>query len=336
MRRALVLTTVLTAAAALAGTAAAQSAAPSTPVNGAGLRYLSWPGKPPVGARLTPAPAPVPVPVSRTLPLARLAPPPSAAPAPAPAPIPDAPTRAASVETPRRGLTPATAWTGQSPLTNPSPQNGAQPGVQAGPQAYPTAMTPPAPASATAPVMTPVAAEPAPYHPAPDQVAARQPAPTPLPAPEAAAPASQPPAPQPAYAQASQAEAAPVQAQQAEAPQPQAADPMAPRRDAPIYRLMRPQTGVALDGAAVAGAQQAAQLAPGEQTARYYSVHRQAGRHPDAIPAPQPTYLDALPVQMTQTPQSTDLAQPDGPPALIRNANGALRAVPQTQADDLP
>ena len=333
MRRALVLTTVLTAAAALAGTAAAQSAAPSAPVNGAGLRYLSWPGKPPVGARPTSAPATAPVPVSRTLPLARLAPPPSAT--SAPAPIPDAPSHAASVETPRRGLTPATAWTGQSPLTHPSPQTGAP----AAPSAYPTAMTPPA--SAPSPVMTPVAEEPAPYQPAPDQVAARQPAPTPLPAPEPAAPApqtpaAQPPAPQPAYAQSSSAEAASVQAQQAEAPQPQAADPMAPRRDAPIYRLMRPQTGVAVDGAAVAGPQQAAQLAPGEQTARYYSVHRQAGRHPDAIPAPQPTYLDALPVQMTQTPQSTDLAQPDGPPALIRNANGALRAVPQTQADDLP
>ena len=73
-----------------------------------------------------------------------------------------------------------------------------------------------------------------------------------------------------------------------------------------------------------------------DNSARYYSVHRQAGRHPDAIPAPQQTYLDAMPVQMAQTPQSSDLAQPDGPPALIRNANGALRAVPQTEADNLP
>ena len=43
-----------------------------------------------------------------------------------------------------------------------------------------------------------------------------------------------------------------------------------------------------------------------------------------------------MPVQMAQTPQSSDLARPDGPPALIRNANGALRAVPQTEADNLP
>ena len=176
-------------------------------------------------------------------------------------------------------------------------------------------------------------------------------APVPQPAPEQVAPR---PAPvQTVDVQPSAAEPAQVQVQnqnqtqtqtRAETPPP-AADPMAPRRDAPIFRLMRPQAGVAADGATngaangaapAAAPQQAAQLAPGEQTARYYSVHRQAGRHPDAIPAPQPTYLDALPVQMTQTPQSNDLAQPDGPPALIRNANGSLRAAPQTQADDLP
>ena len=93
-------------------------------------------------------------------------------------------------------------------------------------------------------------------------------------------------------------------------------------------------TGAPLDAAAVAASGQTP--VAGDSSARYYSVHRQAGRHPDAIPAPQQTYLDAMPVQMAQTPQSSDLAQPDGPPALIRNANGSLRAVPQTQADDLP
>ena len=30
------------------------------------------------------------------------------------------------------------------------------------------------------------------------------------------------------------------------------------------------------------------------------------------------------------------LAQPDGPPALVRSTNGSVRALPQTQADDLP
>jgi len=133
---------------------------------------------------------------------------------------------------------------------------------------------------------------------------------------------------------------APQQAEPQPAPLPAqvtVADPMAPRRDAPIYRLQRPQAGAPLDAAAVAASDQAAQTpVAGDNSARYYSVHRQAGRHPDAIPAPQQTYLDALPVQMAQTPQSSDLAQPDGPPALIRNANGSLRAVPQTEADNLP
>lgn len=276
-------TTLLTAASLVAGAAVAQQA----PTNTAGLRYLSWPGKPPVAARSAQSPAPRPavtqpetpqptvVAANRTIPgaipLARLAPAPSAAP-------------------PRsNGLTPASAWMGQ-----------------------------PAPA--------PVQSAPAPYTPAP-----------------------QPPAPEPVQSQP-QAEVAPASQQTVQAapelqpePQPQpaeaaaVADPMAPRRDAPIYRLQRPQAGVPLDGAAVAANQQAAQMAPtGDNSARYYSVHRQAGRHPDAIQAPQQTYLDALPVEMTQTPRSNDLAQPDGPPALIRNANGSLRAVPQTEADDLP
>lgn len=303
MRRALVPAAVLTAASALAGAAAAQSA----PVNGAGLRYLSWPGKPPAGARPSPAPAPaetapVVTPASRTLPLARLSPPP-----------------AASVETPRRGLTPATAWTAPTPQAYPTVQ------------AYPTAA--PVQTYAQPPVQAPIQA-PVPQ-PAPEQVAPR-------PAPVQTVDV-QPSAAEPAQVQVQNQNQTQTQTR-AETPPP-AADPMAPRRDAPIFRLMRPQAGVAADGAANGGAngaapaaapQQAAQLAPGEQTARYYSVHRQAGRHPDAIPAPQPTYLDALPVQMTQTPQSNDLAQPDGPPALIRNANGSLRAAPQTQADDLP
>lgn len=287
------LSTILTAASLVASGAVAQQAS----TNPSGLRYLSWPGKPPVAARPAPRPAPRPAvtqpeasqPIvaaaNRTIPgaipLARLAPAPSAA-------------------TPRsNGLTPASAW-----------------------------MSQPAPAQAA-----PVQSAPAPYTPAPQpQVAEPQPQPQPQPQAEAA------PAPAP-----QQTVQAPPEPQPQPQPQPQpaeaaaVADPMAPRRDAPIYRLQRPQAGVPLDGAAVAANQQAAQMAPtGDSSARYYSVHRQAGRHPDAIQAPQQTYLDALPVEMTQTPRSNDLAQPDGPPALIRNANGSLRAVPQTEADDLP
>ena len=114
-------------------------------------------------------------------------------------------------------------------------------------------------------------------------------------------------------------------------------DPMAPRRDAAIFRLQRPQ-GVEPAPPAAAAPNQIAALQPQTQAqgVRYYSVHRQAGRHPDAIPAPQQTYLDALPVEMSQTPSSTDLAQPDAPPALMRDASGKVRPMPQTEPDALP
>lgn len=301
MRRALAVSIVLTAVNLAAGAAVAQQA----PTNASGLRYLSWPGKPPVAARATPtpaviqaeAPAPTVTAANRTLPgaipLARLSPAPSVTP---------------SISTPRsNGLTPASAW---MPQRAPTP---AEPAQVAPVEAAPVET---APAQATA---TRVA--PSPYVPEP------QPS-TPQPQPEPQMRAEPAPVPQ----QAAQAEPQPT-------PQPAVADPMAPRRDAPIYRLQRPQSGAPLDAAAAAVAasgQAASTPTAGDNSARYYSVHRQAGRHPDAIPAPQQTYLDALPVQMAQTPQSSDLAQPDGPPALIRNANGALRAVPQTEADNLP
>ena len=287
MRRAPLAKTALSALLTAASLVASAAVAQQAPTNSSGLRYLSWPGKPPVAARPAPRPAitqpeapqPTVVAANRTIPgaipLARLAPAPSAA-------------------TPRsNGLTPASAWMGQ-----------------------------PAPVPAQA---APVQSAPAPYTPAPQPQAA-EPQPQPQPQAEVA------PAPQQTVQTAPEPQPQPQPAEAAAV-----ADPMAPRRDAPIYRLQRPQAGVPLDGAAVAASQQAAQAPPySDQSARYYSVHRQAGRHPDAIQAPQQTYLDALPVEMTQTPRSNDLAQPDGPPALIRNANGSLRAVPQTEADDLP
>lgn len=135
-------------------------------------------------------------------------------------------------------------------------------------------------------------------------------------------------------------------------------DPMAPRRDAPIFRLQaqaqpaveapRP-TASETSGSNPApapqpllqtGAQpqlvQAALSSAPVLGARFYSVHRQAGRKPDPIAPAQPIYLDALPVEMTQTPSSADLARPDGPPALLRNSDGTVRAAPQTTEDDLP
>lgn len=266
MRRTLALTTVLLAACALPEAAAAQQS------NGAGLRYLSWPGKAAVAApRANPTPAPA-VAVAET---------PAPTPIRASAPIPLARLEPAPVPTPSsRGLTPASAWLG-----SPHP-----------------AASAPTPEAAPAPQ---------PYFPEP---AAPVPAPVPAPPPAQVAEA----APQPAAL-------APAPAT---APQPletAAVDPMAPRRDAPIFRLQRP------DGSVAAPPQSGA-----ASSARYYSVHRQAGHEPDAIARPAAVYLDALPVQLAQTPTSTDLAQPDGPPTLLRGADGKVRALPQTEADELP
>jgi hypothetical protein len=271
--------------------------AQQAPTNASGLRYLSWPGKPAVAARATPTPAVIQ--------------------AEAPAPTVTAANRTLPGAIPLARLSPA-------PSTTTPRSNGLTPASAWMPQRAPT----PAEPAHSAPI------EAAPVETTPTQATRVAPSPY-VPEPQASAPQPQP-EPQ------MQAEPAPVpqQAAQAEpqpAPQPAVADPMAPRRDAPIYRLQRPQAGAPLDAAAVAASGQAAPTpAAGDNSPRYYSVHRQAGRHPDAIPAPQQTYLDAMPVQMAQTPQSSDLAQPDGPPALIRNANGALRAVPQTEADNLP
>jgi hypothetical protein len=296
VRRALAVSIVLTAVNLAAGAAVAQQA----PTNASGLRYLSWPGKPAVSARATPTPAVIQAEAPAPTVTAANRTLPGAIPLARLSPAP-------STATPRsNGLTPASAW---MPQRAPTP---AEPAQTAPIEAAPVET---APAQATRVAPSPYVPEPQPPAPQP-QPELQMPA-EPAPAPQQAAQAEPQPAPQPAQATV--------------------ADPMAPRRDAPIYRLQRPQAGAPLDAAAVAASGQAASTpTAGDNSARYYSVHRQAGRHPDAIPAPQQTYLDALPVQMAQTPQSSDLAQPDGPPALIRNANGALRAVPQTEADNLP
>ncbi len=91
-------------------------------------------------------------------------------------------------------------------------------------------------------------------------------------------------------------------------------DPMAPRPDAPVYRV-QPSAD---SGATASGP-------------RYYSVHRQVGRQPDAPPRPAPVYLDALPVDLSEPPASDDLAAPPATPQMIRDANGRLRAVADYQ-----
>ncbi|MEC8455553.1 MAG: hypothetical protein VXZ43_01435 [Pseudomonadota bacterium] len=281
MRPVLLLSSVLFAALMGAGAAAAQVATTSE-----GLRYLSWPGKPPVArgpdARASSAQTTAPRAALAALPLARL----------------DAP--ASTAVAARRGLTPASDWL--------SPAVASQPVSQ------------PRPYEATRP------------QPAPVQVASAQP--EPVQAPIVRAPVVQAPVVQAAADRTAPApQNAPQPTPQADAP----GDPMAPRRDAPIFRLTQTSMAAAAPAATppVQTAAVQAEASPlasvpsaAPQGARFYSVHRQAGHRPDPIPQAQPVYLDALPVEMSQTPSSADLAQPDGPPALIRNRDGSVRAAP--------
>lgn len=336
----------------LVAPAAAQSAVGQTPApssaSAAGLRYLSWPGR-----TYRPAPAPAPAPSSVapvSTPAADLHPAVEASPSTAPVRPPIIPrggysaaARPSSVE-PRQGLTPASAWIGsQAPAYAPQP---VAPLEGPGPQPYFAA----APAPAPAPWTQPPAAAPAPA-PAPAAVPTGYFAETapivhaaaPVPAAPAPAPISPPSAPA-AYAAATEGRPAPVveAAPAAAVPDPAAYDPMAPRRDAPIFRLQRPAPSPAAPAQTQAEAQTppaayaAPAPAPAQDSARYYSVHRQAGRQPDATPMPAPVYLDALPVDLTSMPASTDLAQPPAAPNLIRNANGRLQALPANEDPDLP
>ena len=110
-------------------------------------------------------------------------------------------------------------------------------------------------------------------------------------------------------------------------PQPPAATP-AP---APA-----PTQGQAPATPAAPAPQPASNDAPSQGSARYYSVHRQAGRQPDATPLPASNYLDAMPVELNETPSSDDLAQPPEPPAVMRDAQGRLRAAPLADDPMLP
>ena len=113
------------------------------------------------------------------------------------------------------------------------------------------------------------------------------------------------------------------------------ADPNAPRRDALIFQLNRPQAASSPDVAAEAQspeapaseasepqptAQASAQTPPPparsraehEDSARYYSVHRQAGRRPDPTPIPDPVYLDFAPVDLAEPPPAPVIARQNG------------------------
>lgn len=176
-----------------------------------------------------------------------------------------------------------------------------------------------APAPAPAPRgLTPANAWMRPVASAPASAPAAAPAPAPEPA---------PPVPAPVRHATPEAAPAPVQAQPSAPP---ANDPMAPRRDAAIFRMGSDAPPPV--AAAAAPGQQAAAYGPG---GRYYSVHRQNGRQPDAVAMPAPVYLDALPVEMERAPQSDDLAEPPAAPTVLRDNNGRVRPAPPAPGEDV-
>lgn len=163
-------------------------------------------------------------------------------------------------------------------------------------------------------------------------------APEPAPLPPPASAMAPPPRPGPEYlpdqggrSQPAPAEIvypAPVRPDEA-APAPAVSDPMAPRRDAPIFRMQQ-EAAPAQPVAEAAGTGEPRSHEGG----RYYSVHRQNGREPDALVMPAPTYVDALVVSSIDTLASQDLAEPDQGPTVIRDRNGNMRAAPAASDGD--
>lgn len=297
MRRASTLAAVLAASAGLllADAALAQS----------GPRYLSWSGRgeatPPQG--LDPAePAPVRRDARRPNPViphggaAAREPAPNRL-TPAPGPV-------------RRSLTPANAWL--RPAAPP-----------------PETVLAPAPAPVVASVR-PATAQPAPPPPPPPgpeylpQGGRGQPAPAEIIYPAPARPAEIGPGAA-ADPMAPRRDALIFQMQSATPPPPETAPepvPAAPRADAPPRTV--PVTAVAGSGEAP----------PARSGGRYYSVHRQNGRQPDALSIPEPTYVDRLVVSDIETMASQDLAAPEQGPTLIRDRNGNMRAAPAPSDGD--
>lgn len=101
----------------------------------------------------------------------------------------------------------------------------------------------------------------------------------------------------------------------------------APRPDAPIFRLAA--AGAAPTPAAPAQPQAPAspQAPVAGETPRFYSVHRAAGRTPDPVALPAPVMLDQAPV---------DLAEPEGPPVVLRDARGRLVPAELLDGSTLP
>ena len=284
---------LLGAAAALGLTVVAM---PAVAQDAPALRYLDWNGRPePVAmARATPTvrgDVPALRPAAPVIPHAgsqSMAAVPQLRPA-----TPLLPGRSVDADG-RPGLTPADAFFAPPPVQS-RPQPGPAP-----------ARTVAAPVEAPTPVRQMPEPPPARVQPAPQPVA--QPVPMPVSAPAPARPAEW------------------------------ADDPNAPRADALIWSVGQPQPQPALPQATQQPPASQPQATPTQprpqpgaqaerapQGARYYSVHRQNGRQPDRAVLPEQVYLDALPVQMDQTPTSPNMAEPPGPPQLVRNPDGTVR-----------
>lgn len=318
MRCAITLSTALIALAGaitVAGPAAAQSA-PATLGEARGLRYLSWSGRGPVAAA-----APVEVPAARAAPVRRDLRRPNTV-IPHGGGVTTAPAGPGLTPAPGAGrtLTPANAWLQPRPL--------------------PAEPAPPPPAIAPSPTR-PMAE----YLPGQGERGQPIPAETIYGAP-APATAVDPMAPRrdaPVFRMETSSSAPP--------PPVNGSDPMAPRRDAPIFRMESSAARPAAPAPSAVGEPAAAEAPAAQQTrrlaqvaptgerpplsnARYYSVHRQNGRQPDALEIPAPTYVDALAVTLTETPASQDLAQPDRAPTLVRDAQGRVRPAPAASDGD--
>lgn len=290
-----------------AGEASAQAA----PADGqaAGLRYLAWNGRsgPPAATPAAEAPS---IPGAPGLRRPNLVIPHGGFSAVAPAP---ARTAAAVGARPGSGLTPANAWMRRAPAPEPvAPTEVARSVAPA-----PRVVAQPAPPARAAPDYLP------------NQGGRGQPAPA-------------------------EAVDAPAPVVEAPAPSFDPADPMAPRRDAPVFRMQRsaavepsqapaPEPAPARTAAAAPRETAPVRVAtvtantadrPTVEGARYYSVHRQEGRQPDPIAIPEPTYVDAMAVNVPESLASQDLAQPAEPPTLIRDSQGHLRAAPAASDGD--
>lgn len=291
-----------TSGACLLATAGAAQTAPA-PAAAAPGRYLTWANRP---AGTTPADMVTAAAAAAAAPAATAA----AAPRVRNALIPrrvaasQAPYRptmqppAAAVVS--RGLTPASAWIGPRVTPAYAPGSPDPVGDVTRMAAADTGSPGPAPVERPAPAAIERAAV--------DPMAPRRDAPVfnlqrPVPA-----PAVLPTQPAPATPEAASADPA---------------DPMAPRRDARIFQ-MRQEPAQAQEQAALAASTQAApsggaSVQAGQSGARYYSVHRDAGRRPDPTALPDPVYFDSVTV---------DLAEPPAEETPVRDLQGRRRVVP--------